>query len=165
MTFLNLLSADTQDCPSHKLRKHAYALELLAQVAESSIIADNPKLEPCLRQEAEDALNAGAQILEQNLSGSHLLAQISKQVHLNEFKMKKGFRQYYQTTVFGYLRQKRIERASHLLTENKSTVIEVAQTVGYSNPSHFSRAFRNTFGLNPKDFVAHRRTDIDGFQP
>ena len=47
----------------------------------------------------------------------------------NEFKLKKGFRECFNTTVFGYLREKRMERAGELLQQNKSSVIEVANAV------------------------------------
>ena len=126
---------------------------MLATVSESNSMNGAPEPEPCLRNEDEEALEAAARYLEENLSGDHSLAQISRQVHLNEFKLKKGFKEYFQTTVFGYLRQKRMEYASQLLTKERFTVIEAAQAVGYSNPSHFTRAFRNCFGVNPREFL------------
>ncbi len=138
---------------SDRLRLHAGAVELIAAVSESPSMNGAPQPEPCLRNEDEEALEAAARYLEDNLSDDHSLAEISRTVHLNEFKLKKGFKEYFQTTVFGYLRQKRMEYASRLLKHSKVTVIEAAQAVGYSNPSHFSRAFRNAFGVNPREFL------------
>ena len=150
---LNRLEGLSGDRFSDRLRLHAGAVELLAAVSESNTMTGAPEPEPCLRSEEEKALEAAARYLEENLSEDHSLAQISRTVHLNEFKLKKGFKEYFQTTVFGYLRQKRMEYASRLLTQNKVTVIEAAQAVGYSNPSHFSRAFRNAFGVNPREYL------------
>ena len=31
---------------------------------------------------------------------------------------------------------------------------QTAQSVGYANPSHFTRAFRDCFGLNSRDLIA-----------
>jgi AraC-like DNA-binding protein len=56
------------------------------------------------------------------------------------------------TTVFGYLRARRMERARALLEAGKATVLEAAALVGYSNPSNFAAAFRREFGVNPKAF-------------
>lgn len=143
--------------PSNRLRMQALGLELLAAIVESAILSTTPKPEPCFRKEEESALNAAAEYLEKNLAESLSLAEISQHVHLNEFKLKKGFREYYRTTVFGYLRQKRMERASRILAIRQCSVIEAAQEVGYSNPSHFSRAFRKTFGMNPREYLLKNR--------
>ena len=139
--------------PSETFYRQARVLELLGLFAESTSLKLPPASEPCLRSEDEAALNEAAAYLEKNLSANHSLAQISRTVHLNEFKLKKGFREYHQTTVFGYLRQKRMERARTMLVNREVRVIEAAQAVGYANPSHFSRAFRKTFGMNPSEFL------------
>lgn len=145
---------------SKMLYHQANVLELLALITESTSLKLPPESEPCLRSEDEAALNAAAAYLEENLSEDHSLARISRTVHLNEFKLKKGFREYYQTTVFGYLRQKRMERARSMLTNRRTKVIDAAQAVGYANPSHFSRAFRKTFGMNPKEFLALNNREL-----
>lgn len=100
----------------------------------------------------EEALLAAAKYLEKYLSEDHSIAKISREIHLNEFKLKKGFRQLFDTTVFGYLREKRMEHAGELLKGTSSSVIEVANAVGYSNPSHFARAFKEHHGILPKSF-------------
>ncbi len=128
-------------------------LELLAITAENDVFLEKAASEPCLRNEDEEALEAAAEFLETNLNYPHSISHLSRQVYLNEFKLKKGFRERYKTTVFGYLRQKRMERARDLMSEKKQTVIETANAVGYSNPSHFSRAFRSVFGVNPREYL------------
>ena len=139
---------------SNRLMIEAKVLELLATTSDSSLLNNSPETEPCIRDVDQDALVAAAAYLEKNLAESHSLNAVSREARLNEFKLKKGFREHFQTTVFGYLRQKCMEHARKLFTSNSPTVLEVANAVGYSNPSHFSRAFRETFGLNPREFVS-----------
>ena len=106
-----------------------------------------------MRTEREEtALSAAARILETRCHEDHSLAELSRAVHLNEFKLKRGFKERFGTTVFGFLRQKRMELARELLASESQNVIEVANRVGYSNPSHFARAFREAFGVNPSSF-------------
>jgi AraC-like DNA-binding protein len=60
------------------------------------------------------------------------------------------------TTVFGYLRQCRMEQARLLLLEGRMNVREAAQAVGYASQSRFAAVFRKTFGVNPKTFSTQR---------
>lgn len=51
-----------------------------------------------------------------------------------------------------YIKTERLKKAAEMLTENKYSIAEIAQTVGYSTPSYFSKAFQKQFGVLPKDF-------------
>jgi len=48
--------------------------------------------------------------------------------------------------------QRRMYNAAEKLKEGKMTVSEVAWSVGYNEISNFSRAFKKTYGVSPKDF-------------
>ena len=45
-----------------------------------------------------------------------------------------------------------MERAAQLLRGSSLTVLEVAQSVGYSSGSQFSTAFRERYGTSPGKF-------------
>ncbi len=48
-------------------------------------------------------------------------------------------------------------KASELLKNTKMPVAEVGASVGYDNQLHFSRAFRNIFGISPKNYCDNHR--------
>jgi transcriptional regulator GlxA family with amidase domain len=48
-------------------------------------------------------------------------------------------------------------KASELLKNTKMLVAEVGASVGYDNQLHFSRAFRNIFGISPKNYRYNHR--------
>ena len=52
------------------------------------------------------------------------------------------------------LKEVRHERAVSLLKHGDMPIIEVASSVGYSDPSHFTRAFRSLAGVTPKVYRA-----------
>ena len=56
-------------------------------------------------------------------------------------------------TIAQYRNDKRMEYASVLLQDWNLTVIDVANKVGISSPSHFSAEFKKKFGVSPKDFA------------
>lgn len=68
---------------------------------------------------------------------------------LNEFKLKKGFKQLFGNTVFGYVQEMRMKTARQILAEGKMNVNEVADHLGYSSPNHFSTAFKKMYGIPP----------------
>lgn len=107
---------------------------------------------PCRKDRV--ALEGVAAELDANPGKPHTLADLARHHFLNEFKLKKGFREYFGTTVFGYLRQRRMEYAYKRLTETHDTIIEIANTAGYSNASHFARAFQEVHGCRPSDVRA-----------
>ena len=76
-------------------------------------------------------------------------------VELNEHKLKVGFRQVFETTVFDYVRAQRLERARQLLLAGDVTVTQAALTVGYASQGHFAAAFRRRFGVNPLSLRCH----------
>jgi AraC-like DNA-binding protein len=89
-----------------------------------------------------------AEHLEERLADKHLMENLARRFGLNTFKLKRGFREVYGEPVFPYLRRKRMERGMELLLGG-ATVLEAADAVGYANPSHFARAFRQVHGVVP----------------
>lgn len=115
-------------------------------------------------------IEAAARFLQGRPEERHSIRSVARAAGSNEFKIKKGFRKVYNTTVFGYLRKVRMEQARRLFERGESNVASVAVAVGYSNPSHFARAFRRQFGINPKSFVLRperprRRLENSGTEP
>jgi len=53
------------------------------------------------------------------------------------------------------IRNIRLEKAAELLLNKSCNVTEVANSVGISNPSSFTKSFRNYFGVSPKDYSKH----------
>jgi AraC-like DNA-binding protein len=88
------------------------------------------------------------------------ISQLARQVGLNEFKLKNGFKAVFGTTIFGHLREHRMHLARSLLLSGDMNVTEVSYAVGYSNASHFALSFRKEFGINPNEFIRQRKYKI-----
>lgn len=97
-------------------------------------------------------VEAAAGLLTRDLEHPPTVSDLSRHVGLSESSLKRGFHQVFGTTVFGYLRSRRMDHARSLLQAGDATVLEAAAAVGYSNPSNFAAAFRREFGVNPKTF-------------
>lgn len=113
----------------------------------------------------EDRIREAALLMHSRMENPPSIAELSQLSGLSETKLKRGFQQVFGTTIFGHLRTQRMERAKHLLESGESSVLEASTIVGYSNPSHFTAAFRQQFGINPKKFqltASGRKEDAEG---
>lgn len=77
------------------------------------------------------------------------LTELAKVAGINEFKLKQGFKQVFNNTVFGYLSDYKLNQARELLLRGNTAIKEVADNLGYSSVQHFSHAFRKKFGVPP----------------
>ena len=121
----------------------------LAQITEerAKSTQHSLKLEDC------DRLYLAQTILRDRLDNPPSLKELAQEISLNECTLKRGFRQLFDTTVFGYLYQQRMEYARQLLQQRELNVSQVAKKVGYASQSRFATAFRKKFGVNPKAFL------------
>lgn len=71
----------------------------------------------------------------------------------NDCKLKRTFKQYYGKTVYEFIREQRLEKAFSLLERGGCNVSESAFAVGYTNVSHFSKAFQQKFGIAPRILI------------
>ena len=69
----------------------------------------------------------------------------------NEYKVKYGFKQLYGQTVFRFLINERLRKASVLIQHSDIPLKEVAHITGFISVPHFSKAFKNKYGYTPGD--------------
>jgi AraC-like DNA-binding protein len=80
------------------------------------------------------------------------LVELSEEINLSLKKLKEGFKKIYGKPVYQFLIEHKMELAKKLLSENNFNVNEVSLKLGYSTASHFITAFKNKYGLTPRNF-------------
>lgn len=141
-----------------RLALEARCLDWLRELLHQPALSTNRLCDSTCTLQEEATLREVAAYLDSHLEEEHTLADLSRRFNLNEFKLKRGFKSLFGITVFRHLRQRRIEMAAQLLKESDRSVLEIANAVGYSNPSHFARNFKDQVGLLPKAYQCiHRR--------
>ncbi len=98
----------------------------------------------------KERLNFARDYILSHINNPPTIIELSRIVGINEFKLKKGFKELFGNTIFGILSDYRLETAHKELIENKKTAAELANELGYSSPQHFSNAFKKKFGISPK---------------
>lgn len=99
-------------------------------------------------------IRAVRSFVEDNLSGTISLTSLADAAGVSPFHFLRAFKQSQGVTPGRYVLERRIERAKQMLQDSKSSIGEVAVSVGFAHPSHFSRAFRRATGLAPSAFGA-----------
>ncbi len=87
--------------------------------------------------------------LQRNYSRELRLSDLCRRFGLNEYKLKRGFKALFDSSVMAYLSEVRLDNARRLLLETDLPVAEVADAVGYPHANNFSAAFKRRFGMTP----------------
>ena len=141
----------TYDGSMKKIYLEAKIKELLLLQLDSLI--EKPKNEKQeIGEEDLSKLLKAKLILEKNFTNAPSLSELSRLISLNEFKLKKGFKAHFKTTIKSYVTELRMEYAKKLFKNEVSNVSEVAYKCGYKDVSHFSAAFKFFYGFTPASF-------------
>jgi AraC family transcriptional activator of pyochelin receptor len=154
-------------CPYQGLMKRLYlegkALELMTlqfNQFQNDNRNDNStaKSRLPLRSDDIERIYQAKEILIRQLDNPPSLLELAHQVSMNDHKLKQGFRQVFNTTVFGYLHDYRLEQARQLLETSEMGVVAIARQVGFADRSYFAAAFRKKFGVNPSVYRRSQRS-------
>lgn len=77
------------------------------------------------------------------------LPELAKVAGINEYKLKRGFKELFNQTAFAYLTDVRLELAKNDLLEGKKQATQIALDLGYSSLQNFSDAFKRKYGIRP----------------
>jgi AraC-like DNA-binding protein len=83
------------------------------------------------------------------------LGQIASECHIDPAYLCRLFRRFDHQSPYQYLLRLKMGRAANRLQTAGTTVKQVADEMGFSDPFHFSRLFKKTIGLPPAKFVRH----------
>jgi AraC-like DNA-binding protein len=160
---LNLIS-NIVNCRYKEGLKKMYLLsksiEFLVLQAEACNAALQPTYKYIKSSYDKDCIFYAREYILSHLETPPGLSELSRIIGINEYKLKRGFKEIFGTTVFGYLSDARLDIAKNSLLEQKKSTTEVASEMGYASVQHFSGAFKKKFGVSPTRF----KSDLLGKQ-
>ncbi|EFM08693.1 transcriptional regulator, AraC family [Paenibacillus curdlanolyticus YK9] len=130
--------------------------DLLYAVSEWFDKPQRRQLEPS--SERERHVQRVITFVEEQFTAPLTLEQIADALHLTKPYLAQLFKEVTGTTIFKYVYNRRINQAKLLLQlEPSRSVAEVALSVGFVHPAHFSRMFKETVGCTAEAFRARMR--------
>lgn len=98
------------------------------------------------------AVDQAVRCLEESISRPWTAATLARTVGLDKSYLSRLFKAQIGTGPMAHLAALRSDRAASLLCNSVLTCGEIGATVGYADPSVFSRRFRARFGTSPHEY-------------
>lgn len=87
-----------------------------------------------------------------NLDNYTTLDELISEENISMVTFQAIFKQLYGESPYAYLKKYKMNNAATRLRNGKENISQIANSLGYSNASKFSKAFRDVFGILPKDY-------------
>ena len=129
----------------------ALLLELLAVRIE-----ENAAQPGGARDQSRETFERCRAELIRNFRTIHSVAEWAAASHLDPAYMSRLFRRFTRESPHAMLVRMKMNEAAAHLAGGRLSVKETAAKVGFSDPYHFSRIFKNLYGVPPSRFLAHR---------
>lgn len=75
--------------------------------------------------------------------------QLSRLFGTNEFRIKEGFRQFFNTSVYQFYTEERLKKAHLLIQQTGEPLKNIAFSCGFTDYVNFYKAFKKRFGYPP----------------
>ncbi|WP_321419387.1 AraC family transcriptional regulator [uncultured Desulfobacter sp.] len=124
------------------------AMELLAHKMEQ-LCPGSGRQDYAMKPSDVERVHHAAHLLVRDLNNPPDIMTLTNLVGLNRDKLHQCFRKVFGFSPFEFLRDQRLKTAMLLLQDGELNVTQAALMVGYSNISHFAKAFKSKFGITP----------------
>jgi AraC family transcriptional regulator len=90
--------------------------------------------------------------IEQNLNRDMTSNDVAREAAFSKYHFHRIFLAITGNSVAGYIRRRRLTEAAQALRETGNKIIDVALDYRFETPESFSRAFKNMYGVTPREY-------------
>jgi AraC-like DNA-binding protein len=130
----------------------AYASALFTAMVHRWLVAFSAGAQA--RHPREPSIREAVAEMRRSLGRPLSIPTLAAQVGMSERAFRNAFQVVMDWSPKRYFDRLRLEKAAELLRQNRYSIGEIADVLGYSSPFHFSRAFRELFGVPPSTYAA-----------
>lgn len=108
----------------------------------------------------EKFLKQALEVVEKNINNPEFTVEdFSRDMFMNRVTLYRKVLSLTGKTPIELIRSIRLKRAAQLLEKSGMSIAEIAYEVGFNNPKHFSRFFKDEFGVLPSQYMANRNAE------
>ncbi len=100
---------------------------------------------------SQPKLAEAVSLMEANIEEPMTLDELSHHVGLSRRQLERLFQRYLSCVPTRYYLELRLERARQLLLQSSMPIVDIALACGFISAPHFSKCYRDTFSLPPRD--------------
>lgn len=100
-------------------------------------------------------------VIERNVNSNLKLEEIAFLCNMSLSTFKRHFKREYNIAPGKWLQDKRLQKAKETLQEGNLNPSDIYLDFGYNNLSNFSIAFKNKFGISPKEMQQHPKNILN----
>lgn len=138
------------ESPYHMIGHLYLFLDHLLQSAKSTSLAPSGRM-------SEYYIKEAINYIEQNFQNNISIEDIAAVCGINRSYLGKIFRSLVGQSPQEFLINYRMIKATELLKLTSLSIADIGSAVGYENQLHFSRAFKNVYGVSPRDWRNQHR--------
>lgn len=131
-------------------------LKRLLQRLEATLLAREQQMIPRRESDAAALAERVRLYLQENYNQPVDFSSLADSLAVSAPYLSKLFHEQEGKSPSRYLTDLRMRKAQKLLMDTQLTVREIAVRVGYPDPFHFSRNFKNAMGISPAQFREER---------
>lgn len=90
--------------------------------------------------------------IDEHLDEEINIDRLAKLASLSQFYYQRLFRRLVKKPVAEYVKLRRMAKATEALTQKDQRILDVALDLGFSSHEHFTRTFKDTFGMTPEEY-------------
>ena len=135
-----------------------HGMELAGSISEQFVCeriraAEDPQRIPLKARigASQPKLIEAVTLMEANIEEPLTADDLAFHVGVSRRQLERLFKKHLQTVPSKYYLELRMERARQLLRQSDRAILQIALTCGFSSASHFSTAYRNHYGLTPRE--------------
>jgi AraC-like DNA-binding protein len=138
------------------IRRLSGMIHLIEKFLHTFLRQEQAALPRAVKKNDLESMQHVEHILSSRLEGFPSLESLAHEVFMSTSKLKNLFKQVYGHTLYDYYNKSRLQRAKDLLLTGQCSIKQAGSEIGFSNLSHFAKAFRKEFGILPRDLVKGR---------
>lgn len=124
---------------------------------KTNLFSENNQL---YRPQIIRSVMAAEELISENVGNHISLHALARHVGINEFILKRGFKDIFRTTIYQYLLKRRMSEAVKLLYISPLKEKDIAKKCGFKTLSGFITTFKKHYTKTPKIFRQQLRQKL-----
>ena len=100
-------------------------------------------------------------LIEKNIDDSTFTVEVlAEEIGISRVQLYRKVKAMLGISISDIIQEKRLEKSKSMLIDDSYSIADIAYSVGFSSPNYFSTAFKNKFGITPKQYIKEQSKKV-----